>query len=491
MEKLNPINSPLGTPDAAAVNRADQRDQLYADRKKVYPRRVYGQFRMIKWVVMALTLSVYYLLPWIRFDRGPGVPDQAFLIDFPTRKAYFFGLEIWAQEVYYATGLLILAALGLFLTTSAIGRAWCGYACPQTVWTDLFVHIERWIQGDRNQRMKLDKSPWGVKKLLLKVSTHLAWLVVAALTGGAFVFYFGDAPTLAKQFLTGTAPLTSYLFAGGLTFSTYLLGGIAREQVCIYMCPWPRIQGALVDENTLLVSYDKKRGEPRGSLKAAAAGEVLGDCIDCKQCVAVCPTGIDIRDGFQLECIQCALCVDACNGVMDKIDRPRNLIRYAPEEHVTKKGTGLIFRARTFIYMGLIVLVGGIMLASLIVRADLDVNIIKDRNPLFVRLSSGDVRNGYVIRLMNKQHADRPLTIRASGLKGLTLRSTDHAEGKELQVSLPPDDSAAFKVFAVLPAEAIGEGVLTSGKGEITFEIVDMDGHVISRQNAPFNGPRS
>ncbi|GHF19550.1 cytochrome c oxidase accessory protein CcoG [Kordiimonas sediminis] len=484
--------SVLGTPDAKpAINREEDKVQLYADRVKVFPRRVYGTFRSIKWIVMALSLSIYYLTPWIRFDRGPGVPDQAVLIDMPARKAYFFWIEIWAQEVYYATGLLILAAMILFLMTSLAGRVWCGYACPQTVWTDLFVHIERWIQGDRNQRMKLEKAPWGPSKIFKKFFTHICFMIVSILTGGAFVFYFGDAPTLAVQLVTGDAPMTSYLFIAITAGFTYLLGGIAREQVCIYMCPWPRIQGALVDENSLLVTYNKDRGEDRGPHKKGDTWEGRGDCIDCKQCVAVCPMGIDIRNGFQLECIQCALCVDACNGIMEKIDRPKNLIGYAPT-HVDMAGGKVtqetkILRPRIFIYMGMIAIVCGIMLTSLFTRSDIELNVLKDRNPLFVTLSSGEIRNGYTVNILNKQHVDRPVYVRVSGIEGAQIRTAFSEPAKQVKTTVPPDDMRSLRVFVLVDGKIATTGDLADGKGEVTFEVLDENGTLLLDHDSAFN----
>ena len=479
----------LGTPDAKAVHDKAGREELYADRVKVYPRRVYGTFRMIKWVVMTIALSVYYLTPFLRFDRGVGVPDQAVLIDFPTRKAYFFWLEIWPQEVYYATGLLVLATFILFLMTSVAGRVWCGYACPQTVWTDLFIHIERWIQGDRNQRMKLDKAPWSASKVFKKGLTHFCWIVVSMLTGGAFVFYFADAPTLAMDLVTGDAPMTAYLFITGLTFSTYLLGGIAREQVCIYMCPWPRIQSALVDEHSLLVTYKKDRGEERGPHKKGTSWEGRGDCIDCNQCVAVCPMGIDIRDGFQLECIQCALCVDACNGIMDKVERPRGLIDYAPAHVEYSGGTATqktkILRPRVYVYLALIPLVIGILATGIITRADMEINVLKDRNPLFVKLSDGSIRNGYVLHLLNKQHGARTVTISVSGIDGLTLKPATGQEATSHTFTLPTDDILSVKLYVRAP-----KGADVGAKQDIAFDVTDADGMVVLREETAFNGPK-
>ena len=357
--------------DVAAINRKDRRE-LYAARQKVYPRLAHGRFRNIKWLVMAITLSIYYVLPWLRWDRGPNLPDQAVLLDFANGRLFLFFLEIWPQELYYITGILVISALGLFLVTALAGRVWCGYACPQTVWTDLMIAVERFWQGDRNARIRLDKEPWGAAKIFKKTMTHLSWLLIALATGGALVFYFRDAPTLAAELVTGTAPAIAYLFLGIFTATTYLLGGIAREQVCIYMCPWPRIQGAMVDRHTLLVSYRKERGEPRGPIRKGQSWEGRGDCIDCKACVAVCPTGIDIRDGAQLECIQCALCIDACNEIMDKIGRPRGLIAYDTVAKQEAKVAGIshepLKNCTRTVHSGLIVLVAAVMAIGLVPR---------------------------------------------------------------------------------------------------------------------------
>jgi cytochrome c oxidase accessory protein FixG len=325
---------------------------LYAKRKQNYPKLAHGRFRLIKWGVMAATLGVYYLIPWLRWPRGEGVPDQAVLADFEGERFYFFALEIWPQEIYLLAGLLILAALGLFLVTSLFGRVWCGYTCPQTVWTDLYIWVERAFEGDRAARMRLDAAGWSANKAFRKTGKHLVWILIAFVTGGAFILYWHDAPTIMRTFFTGEAPLTAYFFAGLLTFTTYILAGTMREQVCIYLCPWPRIQGALTDEHALNVTYRFDRGEPRAPLRKGESWDGRGDCIDCKQCVQVCPMGIDIRDGAQLECIHCGLCIDACDEMMKKIGRPAHLIFYDTDTAVAARAAGhtpeyRFLRART------------------------------------------------------------------------------------------------------------------------------------------------
>jgi cytochrome c oxidase accessory protein FixG len=474
--------------DAEPVNKKELRS-LYQKRVKIYPRLARGSFRRLKWIVMALTLGVYYVTPWLRWDRGLNAPDQAVLIDFPGRRFYFFFIEIWPQEVYYLTGLLILAAIGLFLVTSLAGRVWCGYTCPQTVWTDLFIAVERIVQGDRAARIRLDKMPWSANKAVRKAATHVAWLLIALGTGGAWVFYFADAPTLAGQLATFEAPAVAYLTIGTLTFTTYLLGGFAREQVCTYMCPWPRIQGGLLDEESLVITYHEDRGEPRGARKKGTAAAGLGDCVDCNQCVAVCPMGIDIRDGQQLECITCALCIDACDSVMDKVGLPRGLISYDTLANVERVRAGekprlRLVRPRTLVYAGIIVVVGLIMLFTLATRSDLDVSILRDRNPLFVTLSDGSIRNGYTVKIINKQHAPRVFALEVDGIDGARLDVVgNEVTADSLQVG--PDSLESFRVFVAAPRAALDDDSL-----DLRFQVVDKrTGEKVSYDSV-FRGPQ-
>ena len=422
---------------------------LYVKREQIYPKLAKGLFRNLKWLALVILLGIYYITPWIRWDRGPGQPDQAILIDFENARFYFFFIEIWPQAVYYITGLLILAALALFLVTALFGRVWCGYACPQTIWTDLFIYVERFFEGDRNARIKLNKAPWSASKIMKKMGKHSVWLLISALTGGVWILYFHDAPTVARDFFTGHAPMTSYVFAALLTFMTYALAGFMREQVCTYMCPWPRIQAAMIDQDALNVTYRYDRGEPRGSHKKNASWEGRGDCIDCRQCIAVCPVGIDIRDGLQLECIGCALCIDACNVIMDKIERPRGLIAYDTEVNVKARECGSstrtrLIRPRTIIYAVLLAIVSAIMVAGLMGRSTLDINVLRDRQPNFVSLSDGSVRNGYTLKIMNKDTAPRTLEIGATGLPSPAIRIIGQTG---VQVEVPADDTVSFRVL--------------------------------------------
>ena len=399
--------------DVNAVNKKENRS-LYKAREKIHPKRVSGKFRSLKWVIMIVCLGIYYLTPWIRWDRGPGAPDQAVLIDFPHSRFYFFFVEIWPQEIYYFAGMLIMAAIGLFFVTSVVGRAWCGYACPQTVWTDLFVYVERFIEGDRAARIRLDKAPNSVTKMTKRVLKHAIWLLIAVATGGAWIFYFADAPTLALEFLTFSADPIAYWTVGILTFTTYSLGGLMREQVCIYMCPWPRIQAAMMDEESLTVTYKTDRGEPRGPYRKGDTFEGRGDCVDCKACVVVCPMGIDIRDGQQMECITCALCIDACDDIMSKVGRPRGLIDYDSISAMSKRMEGepsklRMVRPRSIAYFALWAAVGVFMLVVFVGRSELDINVLRDRNPLYTPLSNGDIRNAYTFKILNKARDQRTM----------------------------------------------------------------------------------
>ncbi len=463
--------------DVAPTNKRENRS-LYQARVKIQPRLVHGTYRRLKWWIMAATLLVYYVTPWLRWDRGPGVPDQAVLIDFPGRRFYFFFIEIWPQEFFFVAGLLIMAGIGLFLTTSVAGRLWCGYFCPQTVWTDLFIFVERQIEGDRNARIRLDKAPMSFDKLWRRTAKHTVWLVIAMLTGGAWIFYFADAPTLAQGFVTLEAPGIAYMTVAALTFTTYVLGGHMREQVCTYMCPWPRIMGAMMDEESLVVAYRPNRGEPRGSVKSIAADAKLGDCVDCNACVAACPMGIDIRDGQQLECITCALCIDACDEVMDKLGRPLRLIGYASlaGEHraaIGKGGDVRPIRPRTLAYFAAWSLAGLIMLYALVTRPEIEVNVLHDRNPLFVKLSDGAIRNAYSVKILNKSYATRSFNIAADGIPGavVSVVGVSGVAGVVPVLTVDPDSLRSFRVHVTAPAKSF-EGVST----DIAFSLHDING---------------
>ena len=380
--------------NVAAVN-ARRNRPLYQKRRRIYPRIPHGRYRTLKWLAMGVTLAIYYLLPWVRWERSPGAPDQAVLVDIPARKFYFFAIEIWPQEIYYWAGLLILAALGLFLVSSLLGRVWCGYTCPQTVWTDLFIHVERWVEGDRNARMRLDKAPWRPAKIARKAAKHLVWIAIGVATGGAWIFYFADAPTLFSQLISLEAPILAYATMAFLTATTYLFAGHAREQICTYVCPYARFQAAMFDENTMMVNYDAARGEPRGKHKAGQTWEGRGDCVDCHLCVAVC-------------------------------------------------------------------------------------------NPLFVQLSDGSIRNGYTLKVANKSHDTRALTLSLSGIDNavMDIPTLDVRNASRVPLAVQPDTLSTFRVFVHAPRPAL-EGSST----DLEFSVVEENAGAAASYDTVFRGP--
>lgn len=480
----------VGLADTKALE-PEKTPSLYKKRVKIHPMRVKGTFRRLKWWVMGVTLAVYYVVPWLRWDRGPGAPDQAVLIDFPARRFYFFFIEIWPQEIYYITGLLIMAALGLFLVTAIVGRAWCGYACPQTVWTDLFIVVERFVEGDRNARRRLDGAPWSLEKLGKRAAKYALWLVIALGTGGAWVFYFADAPTMVSQLAAFEAPPIAYVTIGILSATTFVLGGFAREQVCTYMCPWPRIQATMMDEESLIVTYRDWRGEPRGPHRAGDPWTGRGDCVACNRCVAVCPTGIDIRDGQQLECITCALCIDACDEAMRNAGRPRGLIAYDTLTSVQSRAAGLprkvrLWRPRTIAYGVLLAAVGILMLAVLLTRGDVELNVLHDRNPVYVALSNGDLRNAYTVKVLNKSHRDRQFALAVEGQPGAHLEVVGEAangeRGEAAHLAVEKDRLTGFRVLVTAPP--------MKGEADIAFVLTDVESGAAVRYGAAFRGPQ-
>ena len=454
---------------------------LYASAKKIYPRQVDGFYRQVKWALLVMTLGVYYLTPFLRWDRGPSEPNQAVLVDLAHRRFYFFWIELWPQEVYYFTGLLILAALTLFLMNALAGRVWCGYLCPQTVWTDLFFAVENFIEGDRRERMMKDAGPHGLRWWREKIVKHAIWIVIAWWTGGAWVLYFADAPSLVMALATGTAPFVAYASIGVLTFTTYAFAGFMREQLCQYMCPWPRIQAALTDEHALNVAYQWDRGEPRMSLKKGKAvqamGERAGDCVDCNYCVEVCPTGVDIRGGANLGCIQCGLCIDACDSVMERIGRPTRLIAYNTDINIRRHAEGKppiyrLIRPRTALYAGVITVVGSVMLYGLTSRTPVSLAAIHDRNPLFVRTADGSIRNGFEIRVANKAARGRRFRLEVEGLPDARLEIV--GEDAAAEVVVGPDQTREIRVLLISrhpPAAAATP---------VTFSLVGPDERVIA-----------
>jgi cytochrome c oxidase accessory protein FixG len=492
----NPDGAPGPVSAAAAARRkaGEGGGSLYKPRTPIYPKLVHGRWRMIKWALLVATLAVYYIVPWIRWERPGALPDQAVLVDFTGRRFYFFFIQLWPQEVYFITGLLVMAALALFLITALFGRLWCGYTCPQTVWTDLYIAVERLFEGDRNARMKLDALPMSLNKLWRKTGKHAVWLGIAFGTGGAWIFYFHDAPTLIRTFWVGTGPMTAYVSCAILTATTYVFAGTMREQVCTYMCPWPRIQGAMLDNHSLQVTYRRDRGEPRGPHKKTQSWDGRGDCIDCNQCVVVCPMGIDIRDGAQLECINCGLCIDACDEVMVRVDRPRGLISYDTDHAVATRETGGVgklyrfVRSRTVYYTVALTVVSGLMIWGLTQRSAVDLHVLRDRNPTFIRLHDGSIRNGYTLKITNRSFEPQTFTIAINGVAGAQLKTPGAATATDkLAVVVKPDEVRAVRVFVTAAPAAITaanmpvEVTMTSPTGEAHVQTNFLSGEANAR----------
>ncbi len=442
---------------------------LYAPRKQVYTKDVYGPVRSAKSAILTACLMIYYVVPWFRWNRGTGVPNQAVLLDIGNERFYFFNIVLWPQDIYLLAGALILAAFSLFFVTSMFGRVWCGYTCPQTVWTDLFMTVERWIEGDRNTRMKRDAAPWTPHTWQLKLTKHAAWLGIAFWTGGAWIMYYADAPSTVVQFWTGTAAMPVYFFIGLFTLTTYLLAGHAREQVCTYMCPWPRFQAAMLDEQSLIVTYQAWRGEPRaaGRRDLIDFSEPVGDCIDCAACVNVCPTGIDIRNGTQLECINCGLCIDACNHVMEKTGSKPYLITWDTLARQKAKSEGRrtklkLIRTRTSVYAAAVALVSVGLVVALFTRSTATLSVIHDRAPLFITLKDGTLRNGYTVKIANKTQIAANYTLHVEGLPGavVSLPETGVTGSGDLPLTIGASAVGAFRVLVQGPGASLHDGRL-------------------------------
>ena len=397
---------------------------LYQARTHIYPRSVRGRFRTLKWSILVIAYGVYFLLPWLRWSREIGI-DQAVLFDLANRRFYLFDLVVHPQDIFWLAGLLMIAAYLLFFVTGLAGRVFCGYFCFQTLWTDLYLLIERLVQGERTARIRLAKQPWDTVKAIKLGATHLLWLGVAFATGLTFVLYWGDAPELVRQFFTGSAPFAAYATALFLTITTYVMAGIAREQVCTYMCPYARFQSVMFDKDTLIVSYDEQRGEgangrarlgSRLRTPEARSAAGVGDCIDCGYCVQVCPTGIDIRNGLQIQCISCALCIDACDTIMDSLGWPRGLVGYTSERRQQTGERTRLLRPKVVGYASVLVLAVGLLAWSVSNQAPYDMTIAQVRQPIYVQLSDGRIQNSYEIKVNNKTDQTLVLRFRADGL---------------------------------------------------------------------------
>jgi cytochrome c oxidase accessory protein FixG len=409
--------------DSGAVAKDDVEQSLYAKRQKIYPREVHGLFAGLRTMGVAALLGLYYIVPWLQWDER-----QAVLFDLPERKFYIFNMVFWPQDFFYLALLLIVAALALFFVTALAGRVWCGYACPQTVWTEAFLWIERKVEGSRPQQIKLDKQPNSFRKIRIKTTKHVIWLVFSIFTGLTFVGYFAPMRELSVNFLTfDTGPWATfwiYFYA----LATYGNAGWLREQVCLYMCPYARFQSAMFDPDTLIISFDESRGLPMGPRKKTVdkveAG--LGDCIDCTICVQVCPTGIDIRKGLQYECIGCAACIDACDDVMDKMGYDRGLVRYTTENSLKGQSTHVV-RPRMIVYALILIGITVGAFYSILARTPIGLDVIRDRNSLYRETNEGLIENVYIIKLLNMDNQDHSYTLTAEGIPDLILKK-DRAE---------------------------------------------------------------
>lgn len=455
--------------------------RLYAATRKIYPRTIAGLFNNWRWAMVWATQLFFYGMPWLEWGGR-----QALLFDLASRRFYILGLVLYPQDLIYLSGLLVVSALSLFLFTAVAGRLWCGYACPQTVYSEIFLWVERRVEGERSARIRLDGEAFSLEKLVKKWFKHVVWLGIALWTGFTFVGYFTPVRELAMAFLQarmGGWEVFWVLFYGSATYGN---AGFMREQVCKYMCPYARFQGAMFDHDTLIVSYDAGRGEPRGPLdkgRAAAAARTRGDCIDCSLCVQVCPTGIDIRRGQQYECIGCGLCVDACNQVMDKVARARGLIRYSTENglaHGWDRARMLrrVLRPRVIVYGVVLLALSLGLAASLVVRMPLKVDVVRDRAALARIVPGGRLENVYRLQLMNATEKEQVLHVRAHGLPGLAVANDE-------PFAVGPAQARWVAVRLQLPAERA-----QPGSQPVYFDVGNADGSLHVSEKSIFLVPR-
>ena len=455
---------------------------MYQKQPDIYPRAVKGWFAAWRWTFVWLTQLLFYGLPWLQWSGR-----QALLFDLEAQRFYILGLVLYPQDLIFLAALLVLSALALFFFTAVAGRLWCGYTCPQTVYTEIFMWVERQFEGDRIARMRLDQAPWSAEKLARKGATQTAWVAIGLFTGFSFVGYFTPIRELSQAVLTLTVtPWNSFwiLFYGAATYGN---AGYLREQMCKYMCPYARFQSALIDKDSLIITYDSVRGDPRGSRsrKASAAAQGLGDCIDCTLCVQVCPTGIDIRDGLQNECIGCAACIDVCNDVMDKMNYPKGLIRYSTENGVVHGWSKLqmfkrALRPRVLIYGALLSIASVAFAASVVMRSPFQVDVVKDRGTLARVVEDGAIENVYRLQIMNRTEVPQTYRISAQGLPGLEVHAPE--------LTAPPAGIRSVVVSLRLPHRA---GPARSGpSAPVVFEVslLDSAGHAtaVQREKSTF-----
>ncbi len=455
------------SPDTEVVEQS-----LYAKHKKVYARETTGKFNSLRWVFVFLTQVIFYFGPWLQWNGR-----QALLFDLAERKFYLFGLVLWPQDVIYLSVILLLSAFGLFLFTAVAGRLFCGYACPQTVYTEIFMWIENKLEGDRNARIKLDQSAMTGRKFRIKATKFFLWGVLSLWTGITFVGYFMPMHALMNDLITLTISGWSAFWVIFYSAFCFLQAGFMREQVCKYMCPYARFQGVMFDPDTLIVTYDEARGEPRGARRKTddLKAKGLGDCVDCKVCVQVCPTGIDIRQGLQYECIGCGLCIDACNEIMHKMDYPPGLIRYATENSVAKHyaaGDMLrhVFRPRILLYTGILLLITAAFVYSLSTRIPLRVDVLRDRGVMSREVGDDLTENVYLLHVMNMQNTARTFTVTPEGLPGIRM------DGQS-SFTVPPLENLTQPINVRVPSD---EG--KPGANPISFTIVDTQNPDVRRE---------
>lgn len=467
---MKPENTPPSKDEPHAV-------AFYEKHKKIYIREVKGWWANWRWILVWLTQAVFYLAPWLTWNDR-----QAVLFHIVERKFYLFGLVLWPQDVFYLAVLLIVSAYALFLFTAIAGRLFCGYACPQTVYSEIFMWLENRIEGDRSARMKLDQGPLTARKIRLKTVKHALWLIISLWSGFTLVAYFTPMQELLAALpfgLSGWEFFWVFFYAGFM----YMQAGFLREQVCKYMCPYARFQGVMFDPDTLVITYDPERGEPRGARKKGASGEQLGDCVDCGLCVAVCPTGIDIRNGIQYECIGCGACIDACEPVMDKIGKPRGLIRYTTEnalaQHFTKKDVlSHLARPRIVLYSVVLVLICLATAWSMATRVPLMVDVIRDRSTLSREADDGSIENVYNLKLMNTTESAQRYRLTVDGLAGIRL-------SEEVPIEVRSAENHEVTVVVQVPPES-GK----SGANPIYFNIqAESDAKIAVREKATFLKP--
>jgi len=445
--------------------------------KTIHAKRMPGRYRTYKWIAMT-TWLFYFIGPYFRWGGR-----QAILFDIPNRQFHIFAVNILPQDVWMLAMVLLFFALLLAAVTSVAGRVYCGYFCFQTVWTDIFTWIEEKLEGTANKRMKLDQASWDAHKIRVKIIKHGIWLLIGILTGVTFTLYFGDAFKLWYAYLTLQAPLVAWITVGIFTFFTHLFAGHMREQVCFWLCPYARIQGVMVDRTTVLPTYDFSRGEPRGKLKKGteAGTSTQGDCVDCKQCVAVCPTGIDIRRGQQEGCITCALCLDACDAVMDKINRPHGLIRYASLDEIEGKPAAPLYkRPRVIVYFSIMLLAVAGIVYGLATLGTLELKVLHERQPLYVMESDGSVQNKYELKILNKTEQDMSIKISVSGHPDL------HVTGNEQALAAPHGKVSAYTIFLRIPGDE-----LAAERIPIIIRAEDTDNpEFVTQYESMFFGPK-